>query len=228
VTDQPLFRLYEPEECGSDGYPIAWHRATCDLCYGLGMVDGVWKDGSQGPKELPCPTCKGKGERGIKDIVRAMADYRCARCMHPYRAGDERISAKGEWSPCDESCRHAGPLRYGPLGLEFDAAPKPTAGLLSTFSLSKPVEARWRILTVHHLNGRKADLRWWNLCPLDRRCHLAIQGKVNMEQAWPLEHSSWFKVYAAGHYAAKYEGREITREEAEHDLDRLLALERLA
>lgn len=40
--------------------------------------------------------------------------------------------------------------------------------------------------------------------------------------------STWFKPYAAGWYAWKYEGHEITRAEAEADQDRLLALERLA
>lgn len=58
--------------------------------------------------------------------------------------------------------------------------------------------------------------------------HLEIQAKVNMEQMYPFEHSPWFQVYAAGHYAAKYEGVEITREEAEARLDELLAYERLA
>ena len=35
-------------------------------------------------------------------------------------------------------------------------------------------------LTVHHLTGDKANMRWWNLAPLCQRCHLHIQGKVVM------------------------------------------------
>lgn len=42
-----------------------------------------------------------------------------------------------------------------------------------------------------------------------------------------LEHSEWFKPYVAGFYAWKYEHRELTRQEAMAELERLLDLERL-
>jgi len=87
------------------------------------------------------------------------------------------------------------------------------------------VEAKWRILTVHHLTGEKADCRWWNLAALCQRCHLQIQGRVRMEQIYPHEHSEWFKPYAAGYYALTYLGEELTREETVTRLDELLALE---
>jgi hypothetical protein len=91
----------------------------------------------------------------------------------------------------------------------------------------KEVEAsRWRILTVHHLDGNKANCRWWNLAALCQRCHLTIQGKVQMARVWPWEHSFWFRPYAAGFYAATYLGEELTRSEVEARLDELLALER--
>lgn len=90
------------------------------------------------------------------------------------------------------------------------------------------IVAEWRILTCHHLDGNKANCHWANLLPLCQRCHLTVQGNVNPETPWFLEHSTWFKPYAAAFYAKKYEGREITREEATARLEELLARERLA
>lgn len=87
------------------------------------------------------------------------------------------------------------------------------------------VDAQWRILTTHHLDGNKANDEWWNTLALCQRCHLKIQGKVDPRIPWFLEHSPWFKPYAAGFYAHKYEGRNITREEAMTRLDELLAYE---
>ena len=87
------------------------------------------------------------------------------------------------------------------------------------------VEARWRILTVHHLNGAKHDLRWWNLASLCQRCHLYVQRKVVMERVYIWEHTEWFKPHAAGWYAAAYLGENLTREQTMARLDELLALE---
>ena len=56
-------------------------------------------------------------------------------------------------------------------------------------------------LTVHHLDGNRANCAWWNLAALCQRCHLRIQGKVIMERTWMFEHSEWFKPYVAGFYA---------------------------
>ena len=89
-------------------------------------------------------------------------------------------------------------------------------------------EAQWRILTVHHLNGVKHDCRWWNLAALCQRCHLLIQGRVDMNRVYVLEHSEWFKPYAAGWYAWSYLGEDLTREETMERLPDLLAQERLA
>lgn len=82
-----------------------------------------------------------------------------------------------------------------------------------------------RILTTHHLDGNKANDEWWNLLALCQVCHLQIQAKVDPEVPWFLEHSEWFKPYVAGFYAAKYEGRNITREEATARMAELLAYE---
>jgi hypothetical protein len=147
------------------------------------------------------------------------------------------------WSPCDRGCLHGAPVRVadshrpGPDGdWRYSLPQKPRDALTvnPTFNAGAlvrdglVVEAAWRILTVHHLNGRKHDLRWWNLASLCQRCHLLIQKTVIMERVWPWEHDEWFKPYAAGWYAYAYLGLNLTREETMERLDELLALERMA
>lgn len=206
------FRVYlDPAEIGLDGYPYAWHRSTL-LSGGVGAPTG-------GP---------------VKDLVRARAENRCERCRHPYVGG-------GEWTACDGACTHYGPVRLRENDLSGDldwryhdlgrigvtaAHARVDTGPLGYAVIRFDVEAQWRVLTVHHLNGIKHDLRWWNLVALCQRCHLSVQSRVVMDRVWPWEHSDWFKPYAAGWYAFAYEGRDISREEAIADLDRLLALER--
>jgi len=121
------------------------------------------------------------------------------RCV---RCGHPYAKGDGEWSACDELCTHAGPIVDG--------------------------KARWRILTVHHLDGDKTNLRWWNLVALCQRCHLQIQGKVDMARVWPWEHSEWFRPYVAGYYAWTYLHEDLSRDETLARLDELLALERSA
>jgi len=82
-----------------------------------------------------------------------------------------------------------------------------------------------RILTTHHFDGDKANDAWWNLLALCQVCHLKVQAKVDPDIPFFLEHSQWAKPFVAGFYAWKYEGRMITREEAESRLDELLAHE---
>lgn len=207
-----VLRVYDEVECGRDGYPLAWHR----------------------------------GDPAIKDLVRELAGHRCVRCLHPYRCG----KSPGEWSPCDERCDHDGdPGRL----VEFPGRDAcllgdepgvmmswPEAGqtgprtrehhefarqIVADHPGLRRIEARWRVLTVHHLTGAKCNCRWWNLAALCQRCHLRIQGRVRMEQVYPHEHSEWFKPYAAGYYAATYLGQDLDRAETEERLDELLALE---
>jgi transcription elongation factor Elf1 len=83
------------------------------------------------------------------------------------------------------------------------------------------------VLTVHHFDGDKSNCEWWNLLALCQRCHLRFQGRVNPHKPYMFEHSEWLKPYVAGFYAAKYEGRDITRAEAEARLQELLAYERI-
>lgn len=164
------FRIYTPDECGRDDYPLAWHH----------LANG----------------------RGVKHLVREKAGHSCIRCGHPYRVGQSRP----EWSPCGKGCTHGEPVRV----------------------VDGVTEARYRVLTVHHLllgTDAKRDLRWWNLVALCQRCHLTIQGKVRMERVWPYEHTEWFKPYAAGWYAWSYLREELSREQVMDRLDELLALE---
>jgi hypothetical protein len=53
------------------------------------------------------------------------------------------------------------------------------------------------VLTVHHLDGNKANLQHWNLAALCQKCHLRIQNRVNFNQDWPFEHSPWMAVHVA-------------------------------
>lgn len=91
-------------------------------------------------------------------------------------------------------------------------------------SLNLVICARYRILTVHHFDGIKTNLRWWNLGALCQRCHLIIQGRVRLERPWPWQHSEWFKPYAAGFYASHILGEELTREQTEERLAELLEI----
>lgn len=151
----------------------------------------------------------------IKHAVRAEAGHRCVRCGHPYRNGEH---GNGEWSRCDERCRHGGPVRWsnGASWEDYDGPDE---------TIAVYVDARWRILTVHHLDGDKRNCRWWNLAALCQRCHLTIQGRVQMARVWPWEHSDWFKPYVAGFYAFSYLGEDLSRDEVEARMDELLALE---
>jgi hypothetical protein len=87
-----------------------------------------------------------------------------------------------------------------------------------------PRDTKMRVLTVHHMDGDKGNLHWWNLLALCQICHLVIQAKLIPERPYLWEHKDWFKVYAAGFYAWHYGGQRITRQEAEAQLERWLAL----
>ena len=84
--------------------------------------------------------------------------------------------------------------------------------------------ASGHVLTVHHMDGKKGNGRWWNLLALCQRCHLRIQARLIPERPWLFAHSAWFIPYVCGFYASFYGGQEITREEAEADPERWLRL----
>lgn len=191
-----------------------------------------------------CPDCLGMGS--VKAMTRLLAGHRCERCGHPYmpkgdaaKLGVEASGVGGDhmggrWSACDGRCTHGGPIRY-----RFGDYPWTTDGMVAFYGWADvpgyadtrlrlegaEVEAEWRILTVHHLDGDKANLSWWNLAALCQRCHLQIQARVVLERVYPHEHTDWFRPHAAGYYAKAYLGLDLTRDETLARLDELLALE---
>ena len=188
-------------------YPPDWHR--CTACDGTGYSPEMFGVADH------CAACSGMGS--LKAQARLLAGFRCERCRHPYvpKADAQRHGLlepswrAGGWSPCDERCAHdVTGAQYTP---NKDGSYQPLV--------------QWRVLTVHHLTGDKADCRWWNLAALCQRCHLEIQAKVVMERIYVHEHSDWFKPHAAGYYAWAYLGEELTRGQAIARLDELLALE---
>lgn len=204
-----LLRLYlDPDEINElDGYPWQWS---------LGFRVFYQTD-AEGLLIEP--------KRRIPDVVREQAGHRCVRCGHPFIVG----KTPGRWSPCDEECKHVGPIRvrYKDGGEDWHPIlmTHPSHWLTPGMKNIEAVEAEWRVLTVHHLRGVKHDCRWHNLVSLCQRCHLVIQGKVHMERRWNREHSDWFKPYVAGYYAWSILDQEITREDAMERMHELLALE---
>lgn len=159
---------------------------------------------SQYPKKWP----------EVANQVKEDAGWRCVRCGHPHEH-------PGQHRPCDMRCdlmRH--PEVDGILE-EID-----TDGNIK-IHVTWNSKQRQRVLTVHHMDGKKWNLRWWNLVALCQVCHLIIQAKVDMDRPWVMfEHSEWFKPYVAGFYAHKYLKENICREEAGERMEELLALER--
>lgn len=117
--------------------------------------------------------------------VKRAADCRCIRCGHPF-------SERGRPLPCRAGCD---PSR----GAHRAPAPQPYGG--TNYG-------------VHHLDGDKANCRWWNLLALCNHCHLTVQAKLIPERPYLWQHTPWFRIYAAGFYAWHYGGEEITREQA--------------
>lgn len=250
IPEIPLFREPRRSRGESDArfrneYPPEWDR--CPRCGGRGRLSFDTKDG--GVRTEECPACLGMGS--LKARVRLEAGHRCARCKHHYIPKNDAKMLRlpfefSPWTACDDQCAHNGPLgAYGPEGLVLLTHEKngdglsPSTwraridssdfeGLLDQHLTPDPgatIYAAWRILTVHHLDGDKANVRWWNLAALCQVCHLHIQNKVVMERVYPYPHSEWFRPYVAGYYAHVYLGLDLSREEVEARMDELLALE---
>jgi hypothetical protein len=237
VLPLPRRRKSEGDARFKNDYPPEWHR--CSTCNGRGtqvVGMGLRAEGYCEPKHAPCPDCLGMGS--LKARVRLEAGHRCLRCRHPYVPkadaailGIEPSWCEGGWSRCDAQCQHGGPIRYRLHPEEEWREPEgdPADGAFKQASRSGvEVQAVWRILTVHHADGDKANVRWWNLLALCQRCHLEIQAKVVMERVYPHEHSEWFKPFVAGYYASVYLGEDLSRAQVAGRQDELLALERAA
>ncbi len=133
----------------------------------------------------------------IGDRVRAEAGNRCIRCGHPQ--GDK-------------------------LGSPFEGRYIDKRLMDCTSFCTHDDDGKLRVLTVHHLDGDKANCRWWNLLALCQVCHLQIQGRVIPERPYLFDHSPWFVPFVCGFYASYYGGIDITRAEAEADTERWLRL----
>ena len=127
--------------------------------------------------------------------VKVEARWRCVRCRHPFHDMDKRALA------CDPICDR----------LRCRAAAIAERGGQHNF-------------TVHHLDGDKANVAWWNLLALCNACHLTIQAKVIPDRPYLWEHSEWFKPYVAAFYAFYHAGAQLAREEVGSDLHFYLAL----
>lgn len=69
-------------------------------------------------------------------------------------------------------------------------------------------------LTVHHLDGNKANCADWNLAALCQRCHLSVQGRVVMDQLFFLDVlpvSGWFKPHYEGYLASKAKAVQVAQ-----------------
>ncbi len=163
----------------------------------------------------------------IAKDVKERAGWRCIRCGHPHESPKERI-------PCDDDCDLSRHIEVSALWAlckqiqkEYDKGFTKATMEVNDFLDENGLwsNQRQRVLTVHHMDGNKANVVWWNLVALCQVCHLQIQGRVTMEQRYFLEHSTWFKPYVAGYYAQKYLGVGLTRSETESRMDGLLNLE---
>lgn len=113
--------------------------------------------------------------------------------------------------------------QYAADGKATRKAAREVAGNRCVRCLSPSVPGR--ILTTHHFDGNKSNDAWWNLMALCQVCHLQVQGKVDPEVPFFLEHSAWAKPYMAGFYAWKYERAMLSREEVAARMGELLAYE---
>jgi hypothetical protein len=247
--DAPIFDVYGAADLDREGYPIPWSKPSRIRDVGGGhLVDDPEQEHWPPIKDLireltghRCIRCLHPYVVGRSSVMAdrpAPESYveSTLQLWEDVGAPDAEEVPKDRpilYSACDEQCTHDGPLRvrsvdpeepWEPLDYDFNRYGRRGAGALVVPGVE--VQAAYRILTVHHLNGDKTDCRWWNLCALCQRCHLSVQTRVEMDHPWPWEHSEWFRPYVAGYYAWKYEGRNITRAEALADMDRLLDLER--
>lgn len=123
--------------------------------------------------------------------------------------------------------RRRGEGRYPDGWAEFARELKERAGWACIRCCHPHDPASGYTLTVHHLTMDKAEPfeNWWAFLVLCQRCHLSIQGRVELRRPWVFEHTHWFRPYVAGYYAKRYLGLDLTRAEVESRLDELLTLE---
>lgn len=171
------------------------------------------------PVEWPAVSLAAKVEAG----------FRCVRCRHPNgrwsQPGNDHDRAAGVLEcRLEERLEHRTQVRVRVYEVEGGGAWLRSHLIPCDDHCTHDPDVRaHRVLTVHHLDGVKSNLRWWNLAALCQRCHLVIQGRVHLEQAYMHPHSEWFLPYVAGYYASSVLREERSREEVEADLVRFLA-----
>lgn len=103
-----------------------------------------------------------------------------------------RIKRAAGWR-C-ERCRHPQRPDGGQLACDDRCRHEPCGTGVS------PVEI-FRILTVHHLDGNRANNAWWNLAALCQRCHLSVQSTIDFDQAvlFPDQYGDWFIGHLQGY-----------------------------
>lgn len=166
--------------------------------------------------------------------VKCEARWRCARCRHPGGINvDDSLAAAHDYEAESVAgaiycvCFWPGLLRARTLRrdpTDDDSWWIPVPDLPCAFDCRHPDDGKRRQLTVHHLDGDKDNLAWWNLVPLCQVCHLQIQAKVVLDQTYRLPHSPWFRPYVAGYYAERVLGVPLTRTQVESRIPRILRM----
>ncbi len=162
----------------------------------------------------------------IATDVKARAGWRCIRCGHPYvlTFESEHDAEEAMWRIFPAS-NQGGALKAGWI------RPIPGGGYMIRSGILPCDEGcddhrdgpvKRRVLTVHHFDGDKENCAWWNLGALCQVCHLQVQGRVRMDQAYMHPHTLWFRLYVAGYYASMVLGEDLMRDEVERRLCELL------
>ena len=116
--------------------------------------------------------------RRISYRVKRLHGFRCERCSHPHvpRLDDHHIRDLWlrDW---------ATETRVYRAVVVADSACDDQCRHIG--------DCKQRTLTVHHLDGDKANCRLWNLAALCQQCHLQIQAKVCWDQTYFGEHIEW-------------------------------------
>jgi hypothetical protein len=209
-------RVYDPAECDERGVPLDWER--CRRCDGRGHREGYESEARYcgRPGCCVCGVCHGHGSlkaaaldwltkrRQPESTFTGRDPLRCEDCGHPMSEGNDLAHAErclrmgvepqgtiGRgvfYSPCDEGCRHGGPVRCPDGGTchhecaDFQPGGYPQGECWRTFN-AEPLsaygeqwprpqpkrEASWRPVDVRTL-GWPHDLRPEKLAVLCLRC----------------------------------------------------------
>lgn len=168
--------------------------------------------------------------KALHNAVREEAGNRCVRCGHPQ--GDSMYVTDDVNRVIEDETGNKGSGGKRVIVREMEDVDwngdvlkwRVFRLMLCTEHCTHGGDPKLRILTVHHLDGHKANNAWWNLLALCQVCHLQIQGKVIPEQPYLWPHSPWFVPYVCGFYAAYFGKEEITRAQADAEPEKYLRM----